>query len=232
MNRIQRIALATSTAALGAALATGCSALHEAPVSNATANPNAAAVESANAYRATGERGRPAAKAPEKKTPKPKPTKSAKPGPEEKPKVEKKTSRPKPDPQPVAQTSDIPAWVTAINWAQTKLGTWYLWGGNCDAASGGRCDCSGLTKTAYAKAGIQLPRVANDQYRTTNVHPKKGELRPGDLVFYGRTERGIHHVGLYLGSGMMIHAPRTGRTIAFDKITYMSDYYGATRIVP
>ena len=226
-----------STAALGATLVAGCGALHEAPVSNATANPNAAAAESANAYRATGEQARPAVRAPEKKTAKPRPTRSAKAKPTKKPKVEKKTVQAKPKTEPVARTSGVPAWVTVINWASTKLGHKYVWGGDGYNNPYDGFDCSGLMKAAYAKAGITLPRVANDQYGATRMHPKKSELRMGDLVFYGPTERGIHHVGLYVGRDdqgkqMMLHAPNSRSKIRFDRIDYMSDYYGATRIVP
>lgn len=131
----------------------------------------------------------------------------------------------------VKSKSDTPGWATAVNTAQEHLGKPYLWGGNGTPEQDGRFDCSGLTKWAYAQAGIELPRVANDQYATTNMHPRKEDLRPGDLVFYGLTERGIHHVGIYVGGNHMIHAPRTGRVISFDRIDYMEDYFGATRVV-
>ncbi|MCZ9348084.1 bifunctional lytic transglycosylase/C40 family peptidase, partial [Streptomyces sp. TRM76130] len=71
----------------------------------------------------------------------------------------------------------------AIAYAQDKLGTPYLWGGNGTADQGGRFDCSGLTKAAYASVGITLPRVANDQYNA-GPHPSREELLPGDLVFF------------------------------------------------
>lgn len=123
-----------------------------------------------------------------------------------------------------------PGWVTAVNWAQTKLGTPYLWGGTGTEQQGGRFDCSGLTQAAYRKAGIEIPRIANDQYRASGNHPGRSSLRTGDLVFYGSSERGIHHVGIYVGGGQMIHAPNSGSVIRFDRIDYMSDYYGATRV--
>ncbi|MDT0460373.1 bifunctional lytic transglycosylase/C40 family peptidase [Streptomyces sp. DSM 41527] len=119
----------------------------------------------------------------------------------------------------------------AIYFAQEKLGTRYLWGGTGTAAQGGRFDCSGLTQAAYRSVGIELPRVANDQWNA-GPHPKRDELLPGDLVFFAydlKDPRSIHHVGLYVGGGYMINAPYTGAVIRFDKID-TPDYIGATRV--
>jgi cell wall-associated NlpC family hydrolase len=119
----------------------------------------------------------------------------------------------------------------AIDYAQKKLGTPYLWGGEGTPEQGGRFDCSGLTQAAYASVGIQLPRVANDQYNA-GPHPSRNELLPGDLVFFSHdptNSRAIHHVGIYVGGGYMIDAPRTGAVIRFDPIDG-SDYFGATRV--
>jgi cell wall-associated NlpC family hydrolase len=118
----------------------------------------------------------------------------------------------------------------AIHFAQEKLGTPYLWGGDGTAADGGRFDCSGLTKAAYASVGIELPRVANDQWNA-GPHPSRNELLPGDLVFFAydlSDPRSIHHVGIYVGGGYMIDAPYTGAEIRFDPID-TPDYFGATR---
>ncbi|MGW8374165.1 NlpC/P60 family protein [Streptomyces sp. ODS28] len=118
----------------------------------------------------------------------------------------------------------------AIYYAQKKLGTPYLWGGNGTPEQGGRFDCSGLTLAAYRSVGIKLPRVANDQYNT-GPHPKRSELMPGDLVFFGtdlNDPRSIDHVGIYVGGGYMIDAPRTGAKIRFDPID-TAKYFGATR---
>lgn len=119
----------------------------------------------------------------------------------------------------------------AIYYAQEKLGTPYLWGGNGTPEQGGRFDCSGLTKAAYHSVGIELPRVANDQWNA-GPHPKRDELLPGDLVFFANDltdPRSIHHVGIYVGGGYMINAPYTGAVIRFDKID-APDYIGATRV--
>ncbi|MFF4410031.1 NlpC/P60 family protein [Streptomyces sp. NPDC001262] len=119
----------------------------------------------------------------------------------------------------------------AIYFAQEKLGTPYLWGGEGGKEDNGRFDCSGLTKAAYESVGIQLPRVANDQWNA-GPHPNRDQLLPGDLVFFAhdlKDPRSIHHVGLYVGGGYMINAPYTGAVIRFDKID-LPDYIGATRV--
>ncbi|MGA5703219.1 NlpC/P60 family protein [Peterkaempfera bronchialis] len=119
----------------------------------------------------------------------------------------------------------------AIYFAQTKLGTPYFWGGEGLPSQGGRFDCSGLTRAAYATVGITLPRVANDQWYA-GEHPSRDQLRPGDLVFFAHDlndPRTIHHVGIYVGGGYMINAPHTGAVIRYDRID-APDYIGATRV--
>jgi cell wall-associated NlpC family hydrolase len=119
----------------------------------------------------------------------------------------------------------------AIYYAQKKLGTPYLWGGNGTPEQGGRFDCSGLTLAAYRSVGVTLPRVANDQWNA-GPHPARDELLPGDLVFFSddlNNSRAIRHVGIYVGGGYMIDAPRTGAVIRFDPID-TPDYFGATRV--
>jgi cell wall-associated NlpC family hydrolase len=117
-----------------------------------------------------------------------------------------------------------------VNWAQEQLGTPYLWGGEGTAEDDGRFDCSGLTQAAYREAGIELSRVAADQWND-GPHPERDELLPGDLVFFAwdlEDARTIHHVGIYVGGGHMINAPYTGAVIRFDPID-SADYIGATR---
>ncbi|MQS12905.1 transglycosylase SLT domain-containing protein [Streptomyces kaniharaensis] len=119
----------------------------------------------------------------------------------------------------------------AIYFAQTKLGTPYLWGGEGLPSQDGRFDCSGLTQAAYASVGITLPRVADDQWYA-GPHPSRDQLRPGDLVFWAtdlNDPRSIHHVGIYVGGGYMINAPHTGAVIRYDKID-TREYIGATRV--
>ncbi|MEY9850092.1 NlpC/P60 family protein [Streptacidiphilus sp. MAP5-3] len=120
----------------------------------------------------------------------------------------------------------------AIYFAQTKLGTPYLWGGEGLASQGYRFDCSGLTQAAYASVGITLPRVAADQWYA-GPHPSRSQLQPGDLVFFATDPHDpatIHHVGIYVGGGYMINAPHTGAVIRYDSIDAEGDYFGATRV--
>ncbi|MGW7210119.1 C40 family peptidase [Streptomyces sp. NPDC054837] len=132
---------------------------------------------------------------------------------------------------PVGRVDPSKQAAAAISYAQKKLGTPYLWGGDGTAQDGGRFDCSGLTKAAYESVGITLPRVANDQWNA-GQHPARDELLPGDLVFFSddlTNSRAIRHVGIYVGGGYMIDAPRTGAVIRFDPID-TPDYFGATRV--
>ncbi|MFF0294123.1 NlpC/P60 family protein [Kitasatospora sp. NPDC004614] len=121
----------------------------------------------------------------------------------------------------------------AIYYAQSKLGIDYMWGGTGQTWEDGRFDCSGLTQAAFKSVGIELPRVANDQWYS-GPHPSRDQLRPGDLVFFANDledPRTIHHVGLYVGGGYMIDAPHTGAKVRYDKID-QRDYIGATRVTP
>ncbi|WP_376775418.1 C40 family peptidase [Saccharothrix ecbatanensis] len=120
-----------------------------------------------------------------------------------------------------------PAALAAINHACGQRGLPYVWGG--DGPHEGGFDCSGLTKAAYAAANIPLPRTAQAQYDTGPHVPPGQPLQPGDLVFYG-TPDNIHHVGLYLGNGLMINAPDFGQPVQTDNHRYQGDdYAGATR---
>ena len=107
---------------------------------------------------------------------------------------------------------------TAVDFALAQLGDPYKWGGNGPNA----WDCSGLTQHAYAAAGISIPRVVGPQYNALR-HISMSELQPGDLVFYGS----MQHVGLYLGHGRVVHAPRPGKSV---EITSLSGFSKAGRL--
>ena len=111
--------------------------------------------------------------------------------------------------RPVRTTN--PVALAALGFAERQKGKPYRWGGVGPRSY----DCSGLTMSAYAKAGITLPRVANDQYGAGEPIPLD-HARPGDLVFFATdltNPRSIHHVGIYVGNGKVLDAPYTGAFI-------------------
>ncbi|OYP10160.1 peptidase P60 [Streptomyces sp. FBKL.4005] len=130
-----------------------------------------------------------------------------------------------------------------VNAAQEMLGKPYSWGGgNTSGPSTGTCcsprgfsgadvvgfDCSGLTLYAYAKVGITLPRTAAAQYAASKpIDPD--DMQIGDLVFYGKSASGIHHVGIYVGGGYMLDAPKPGSKVGFHPLDSMSDLFGVAR---
>jgi cell wall-associated NlpC family hydrolase len=116
-----------------------------------------------------------------------------------------------------------------INYACGQLGLPYEWGGNGPQAGDRGFDCSGLTQAAYGAARVTLPRTADAQFHAGPPVPSGRPLLPGDLVFYGNATH-IHHVGLYIGGGMMIDAPDFGQLVRTQSYRWKGDdYYGATR---
>ncbi|MFE2728277.1 NlpC/P60 family protein [Kitasatospora sp. NPDC059327] len=107
-----------------------------------------------------------------------------------------------------------------IKFATAQLGKPYEW----SATGPNSFDCSGLTGAAYRAAGVRLPRISQDQWKS-GPHIARGDLQPGDLVFFYDD---IHHVGLYIGDGKMIHAPRKGKNVEVLPISVMP-YMGAVR---
>ncbi|MFI7680064.1 NlpC/P60 family protein [Actinophytocola sp. NPDC049390] len=119
--------------------------------------------------------------------------------------------------------------LAAINYACGQRGLPYMWGGDGPQNGDAGFDCSGLTKAAYAAAGVTLPRTAQTQFVAGPRVLAGQPLLPGDLVFYG-TPGNIHHVGLYIGGGLMINAPDFGQPVQIDNYRYNGDdYAGATR---
>ncbi|MEU3605234.1 NlpC/P60 family protein [Streptomyces sp. NPDC035033] len=109
----------------------------------------------------------------------------------------------------------------AISFARAQLGKPYIWG----ATGPSGYDCSGLTQAAWRAAGVSLPRTTYTQINAGR-RVSRSELAPGDLVFF---YSGISHVGLYIGGGQMIHAPRPGAPIRIAPIDEMP-FAGATRV--
>ncbi|WP_214318484.1 C40 family peptidase [Nonomuraea sediminis] len=114
----------------------------------------------------------------------------------------------------------------AANWALTQLGKPYVWA----AAGPSSYDCSGLTMRAWEQAGVQLDHWTGTQW-TSGPHVPLDQLRRGDLLFYGQVSSDpgtIHHVGIYVGRGLMVNAPQTGDVVRVASM-WRRDLVGATR---
>jgi cell wall-associated NlpC family hydrolase len=140
------------------------------------------------------------------------------------PETQEPAEQPDPEPSPVAPapvdtTPPAPSGgaAAAIAFAQSQRGDPYVWG----AAGPDSWDCSGLTMAAWAAGGVSLPHYSVAQYDATTP-VSAASLRAGDLLFWGSTSSpsSIFHVGLYVGGGMMIHAPRTGRPVTLESMYY------------
>jgi len=122
----------------------------------------------------------------------------------------------------------------AVSIARTFVGkTPYVWGGTTPAGF----DCSGLVQYCYRKIGVSIPRTSRQQFRYGAFIPpnRLDLLEPGDLVFFGRggDPSRVHHVGMYIGGGDMIHAPQTGMLVSVSslhgRIASRGDYVCACR---
>jgi len=102
---------------------------------------------------------------------------------------------------------------TAVSVALKQLGTPYKY---AMSKPGVGFDCSGLTTHAWGAAGVGLPRNSRAQYYALPRIPKEA-AQPGDLIFTGNP---IHHVGLYLGGGRMVHAPQTGDVVKISPVSW------------
>jgi len=100
----------------------------------------------------------------------------------------------------------------AIAFARAQIGKPYVWG----ATGPGSYDCSGLTQAAWKAAGVTLPRTTYDQVDAGTTVPVS-QAQPGDLVFFYDD---ITHVGIYIGNGMMIHAPKPGAYVREESVYY------------
>lgn len=112
------------------------------------------------------------------------------------------------------------------------LGVKYRYGG---ASPEEGFDCSGLVTHVYEQAwGITLPRIVEEQ-RRVGQPIRLQDLEPGDLVFYNTRNRPFSHVGIYVGRGFFVHAPRPGAKVRMESVQtpyWRTRFNGARRIEP
>lgn len=110
------------------------------------------------------------------------------------------------------------------------LGVPYKWGGN-SAQTG--LDCSGFVKAVFDQAaGVKLPRRAAEQAHATQP-VSLNEIAPGDLVFFNTMRRRFSHVGIYIGDGRFVHAPRAGSNVRIENMNksyWQRRFNGARRV--
>ena len=113
--------------------------------------------------------------------------------------------------------------------AMGLLGVPYIRGGTSEEKG---FDCSGFVRHMYEKSvGLVLPRRAEEQAKVTE-EIKRSELKPGDLVFFNTLKRTFSHVGIYVGDGKFIHAPRPGKAVRVDDMReayWQNRFNGARR---
>ncbi len=121
----------------------------------------------------------------------------------------------------------LPALAAArvLSAARSALGRPYQWGATGPEAF----DCSGLMTWVWRAAGIPLPRLTAAALLARCQPVRLSAIEPGDMLFYG-TPGNVHHVGLYAGFGLMIHAPHGGTVVQISRITALPDLLAAGRL--
>jgi cell wall-associated NlpC family hydrolase len=115
----------------------------------------------------------------------------------------------------------LPQIAQAITNALAQVGRPYVWGG----AGPDVFDCSGLIQWSWRQAGVNMPRVSEDQ-QAWSIPVPISQVQPGDLVFFGNP---AHHVGMYVGNGMMVDAPHSGAVVEVVPV-WWSDLAGFGRV--
>jgi len=118
--------------------------------------------------------------------------------------------------------------------AMTFVGVPYRAGGNGDDSG---FDCSGFTRHVFALGlGLSLPRRVDEQASAPGlVRIDRSALQPGDLVFFNTLQRSFSHVGIYVGEGRFIHAPRSGSEVRIEdmrRVYWTQRFTGARRAAP
>ena len=129
-----------------------------------------------------------------------------------------------------AQTAAGAKALGALAEAMKYKNTDYQWGGSTPETG---FDCSGLVQWAYAKQGIEIPRVTDQQILAKNgTSVDRTDLAPGDLVFFRDGSGYVHHVGISMGGDKFLHAPHTGDVVkesSLDESHYAKEFAGGRR---
>ena len=135
-------------------------------------------------------------------------------------------------PSAASPAPSSPQRAEALLQALLALGLDYRYGGNSPVTG---FDCSGLVAHVYLEAwNIRLPRNTSAQSKA-GMPVSLAELQAGDLVFYDTLKRPYSHVGIYLGDGKFVHAPKTGAQVRVESITsayWAQRFNGARRVEP
>lgn len=131
-----------------------------------------------------------------------------------------------PAPEPPAPETAMPAPAAGqdvVSVALSLQGKPYRYGSEGPSAF----DCSGFTKYCYGQVGVALPHSSRAQSGVGSP-VAVADLKPGDLVFFGRS--GVNHAGMYVGNGNFIHSPSPGETVRVQSLSSHSGYVGARRV--
>lgn len=128
----------------------------------------------------------------------------------------------KPQPRPAKKEKDMGE--IAARTAERFVGIPYRWGGE-NVVDG--MDCSGFVRAVYNLCGLSIPRTSRDQFKAGEAVERQ-ELQDGDLIFFGAAADKINHVGIYVGDGKFVHAPRRGEEI---RVASIGDSYFEKRYV-
>ncbi len=116
----------------------------------------------------------------------------------------------------------------AARTAERFVGIPYQWGGT-NVVDG--MDCSGFVRAVYNLCGVSIPRTSREQFQAGSA-VSRDDLKDGDLVFFGSSESAINHVGIYVGNGRFVHAPKRGeeiKTAAIEDSYFQRHFMGARR---
>lgn len=136
-------------------------------------------------------------------------------------------------PGPARASPDPEALDSPIFHALLALGAHYRLGGKSPEAG---FDCSGLVSYVFERAwGVLLPRNAHAQATVGKPIRQRHDLQPGDLVFYNTRNTPYSHVGIYVGHGRFVHAPRPGKRVRAESVDHpywRERFNGARRLYP